>query len=90
MKLFKITSQSVAQARRLAQVHDEARARAQLLRADAIDNFWRGANEVLGSACGYTLASVRRSGQRLGYAMARHHACRSANQSAPVSTIEGN
>lgn len=90
MDFFKISPEAAAQAQCLARLHHEARRQARLLRAEAVDNFWRGANEVLCSTWACTLGSVRRIAQRLGHALVRHRGCRSANPSAPVSTVKGN
>lgn len=52
----------------LSALHDLARRRAQELRREAIDDFWRGAN----AAWAASLATARRSAQRLGHRLARH------------------
>ncbi len=78
MNPFKITPESAAHAQRLARLHDEARARAKALRAEAVDDFWRGVGEVLCSTWAYLLATARRNAQRLGRALARRQARRPA------------
>jgi hypothetical protein len=67
MNFFKISLEAATQAEYLARIHDEARAQARALRAQAIDDFWRGANGLLHG----TYASTCRSARRLGYALAR-------------------
>jgi hypothetical protein len=62
-------------------LHDLARCRAQVLRREAITDFWRGADAVLAA----TLGGAHRSAQRLAYRLARHARERSA--SASTSTL---
>jgi len=50
----------------LARLHDRAREDAEALRAEAIDDFWRGANAAFGA----TLHTAQRSAQRLAYRLA--------------------
>ncbi len=76
MNPFKISPEAAAQAQCLARLHAEARAQARLLRAQAIDDFWRGANEVLFHTFDSAYAGTRRSAQRLGHALARQRARR--------------
>ncbi len=52
----------------LAALHDQALRRAQELRREAVDDFWRGADAI----CSAGLARARRSAQRLAYGLARH------------------
>lgn len=63
----------------LSRLHDLARRRAQELRREAIDDFWRGAD----AAWAATLDSARRSAQRLAHRLARREQRRSAHASAP-------
>ena len=51
-------------------IHQLALARAQALRDEAIDDFWRGANAMVVRSS----ASAYRSAQRLAYALARRKA----------------
>lgn len=88
MNPFKITPQAAAQAQRLAQFHDEARTQARLLRTQAIDDFWRGANAVLRRTCASTYASARRSAQRLGHALARQWFVAGREVSAATAWLE--
>ena len=88
MNFFKVTPESAAQAERLAQIHDEARAQARLLRAQAIDDFWRGASDWLRSICANAYASTCRSAQRLGDALARKPVRHQPNPADPVPTSE--
>lgn len=54
--------------RELNRLHEQARQRAQELRSAAIGDFWRGADAVWDT----TLASARRSAERLARRLARH------------------
>jgi hypothetical protein len=54
--------------RDLNRLHDRAHAEALALRAQAMDDFWRGADALLGSAA----QRVERSARRLGQAWRRH------------------
>lgn len=58
-------------------LHDLACRRAQVLRREAITDFWRGADAVLAA----TLGGAHRSAQRLAYRLARHARGRSASTS---------
>ena len=49
-------------------LHAQARRRAQELRREAMDDFWRGANAVWTQG----VDSARRSAQRLSLSLARH------------------
>jgi hypothetical protein len=60
--------------RRIAALHDQARVRAEQLRREAIDDFWRGGNAVVGGA----LAAAQRSAQRWAARLQRHKALRAA------------
>lgn len=51
----------------LARLHDRAREDAEALRAEAIDDFWRGANAAFAA----TLDTAQRSAQRLAHRLAR-------------------
>lgn len=84
MTLFKISPEAAAQAQCLARLHDEARAQARLLRAQAVDDFWRGANEVLCRTFDSAYAGTCRSARRLGHALARQRA-RSQSELNPPS-----
>ncbi len=50
----------------LARLHDRAREDAEALRAEAMDDFWRGANAAFGA----TLHTAQRSAQRLAHRLA--------------------
>ena len=54
--------------RELNRLHQQARHRAQELRSAAIGDFWRGGD----AAWETTLASARRSAERLARRLARH------------------
>ena len=71
----------------LNRLRDLARQRAQELRTEAIDDFWRGAD----AAWAATLNGARRSAQRLAHRLARHAQARQAQrQAAPsVHHLEG-
>lgn len=56
-------------AKELSALHDLARRRAQELRREAIGDFWRGADAVWAAS----LATTRRSAERLAYRL-EHHA----------------
>lgn len=86
MNFFKIIPEAATQAQRLAQLHDEARAQARLLCAQAIDDFWHGVSDWLRSTRANTYASTRRSTQRMGDALALQRAGRQSNRYVPVST----
>ncbi len=49
-------------------LHDQALRRAQELRREAVDDFWRGTDAAWSAG----LATARRSAQRLAYRLARH------------------
>lgn len=51
-----------------AALHDQALRRAQVLRREAVGDFWRGADAIWSAG----LASARRSAQRLAHSLARH------------------
>jgi len=63
----------------LNRLHDLARRRAQALRQEAMDDFWRGANAMLALTAGATGRSARRLAQRL----ARH----ARGRLAPVESM---
>ena len=86
MNFFKINPESATQAQRLARLHDEARAQAGMVRAQAIDDFWRGVIDWLRSICANTYANTRRSARRLSDALARQRARRQSAPSDRVST----
>ena len=71
----------------LNRLHDLARQRAQELRSEAIDDFWRGAD----AAWAATLNGARRSAQRLAHRLARHAQARQAQRKAASSAqhLEG-
>jgi len=71
----------------LNRLHDLARQRAAQLRAQAIDDFWRGAD----AAWAATLTGARRSAQRLAHRLAHHARARQAqHQAAPSARqLEG-
>jgi hypothetical protein len=52
----------------LNRLHDQAHAEALALRAQAMDDFWRGADALLAGAAG----RVERSARRFGHAWRRH------------------
>ena len=52
----------------LAALREQALRRAQVLRREAVDDFWRGADAVWAAG----LATARRSAQRLAHSWARH------------------
>ncbi len=64
-----------------AALHDQARRRAEVLRREAMDDFWRGADAVWSAG----LATAKRSAQRLAHSLARHGRARQA----PSSRLEG-
>ncbi len=51
----------------LNRLHDAARADAERLRREAIDDFWRGADAVLATAA----TGARRAAERLAYRLQR-------------------
>ncbi|MCW5635608.1 MAG: hypothetical protein KIT17_19880 [Rubrivivax sp.] len=51
----------------LSRLHDEARQQALRLRREAMDDFWRGANGLLGGAA----LAAQRAAQRLAYRLQR-------------------
>lgn len=55
---------------RLNQLHDRARAEAEALRREALDDLWRGANAALATAGLQALRATR----RLAYRLQRHRA----------------
>ena len=62
----------------LAALHDEALRRAQELRREAVDDFWRGADAVWSAG----LATARRRAQRLAHSLSRHAQRRRAQSQA--------
>ena len=60
----------------LARLHDRAREDAEALRAEAIDDFWRGANAAFVA----TLNTAQRSAERLAHRLARRRAVGRARQ----------
>ena len=56
-------------------LHAAARRRAEDLRREAIDDFWRGSNALLSN----TMARARRSAERLRARLTRHAHLRSAS-----------
>lgn len=60
-------------------LHDLARRRALELRREAIGDFWRGADAVWAAS----LATTRRSAQRLAHRLARHAQLREAQPERP-------
>ena len=65
----------------LNRLYDEARRRARQLRGEAIDDFWRGANEVLRAR----LSSAQRATMRLAHRLQRHQQLRAATPSDPAT-----
>lgn len=57
-----------SQHRPVPSLQEQALRRAQELRSEAIDDFWRGAD----AAWAATLGGARRSAQRLAHALGRH------------------
>lgn len=49
----------------VAELHDRARAEAEALRREALDDFWRGANAALSTAGAQALRAARRLAHRL-------------------------
>ncbi len=64
-----------------ARLHDLAKGEAVRLRDVAVDDFWRGADAMLGT----TADSARRSAQRLAYRLARRARERQPSAAAPAS-----
>ncbi|MDP2064364.1 MAG: hypothetical protein Q8K38_00120 [Burkholderiaceae bacterium] len=64
--LNRLTALDAVQPDTLARLHDRARENAEALRAEAIDDFWRGANAALAA----TLGTAQRSAQRLAHRLA--------------------
>lgn len=64
-----------------ARLHDLAKSEALRLRDEAVGDFWRGADAVLGT----TADNARRSAQRLAYRLARRARERSPSAATPVS-----
>jgi len=71
----------------LNRLHELARQRAQQLRGEAVDDFWRGAD----AAWAATLNGARRSAQRLAHRLAHHAQARQAQRKAGSSAqhLEG-
>lgn len=71
----------------LNRLHELARQRAQELRSEAIDDFWRGAD----AAWAATLNGARRSAQRLAHRLAHHAQTPQARRKAGSSAqhLEG-
>lgn len=65
----------------LYSLHEQACRRARALRREAVGDFWRGAD----AAWSASLATARRSAQRLAHSLARHVRLRQA----PPSRLEG-
>lgn len=59
---------------RLDRLHEAARIEAERLRREALADFWRGADALLTDS----LASARRSAERLAARLTRHAALRAA------------
>ena len=59
----------------LDRLHAAARRRAEDLRREAIDDFWRGSNALLSN----TMTRARRSAERLAARLTRHAHLRSAS-----------
>ena len=68
----------------LGRLHALARHRAEELRREAIDDFWRGAD----AAWAATLGSARRSAQRLAHRLERHAQAR-RKAAGPARRLEG-
>jgi hypothetical protein len=66
----------------LARLHDEARARAHALRAEAMQDFWRHADHLLAHVAG----QAARSASRLAARLARHRAHRHGSAGAAAAT----
>jgi len=64
-------------AAQLALLHDEARERAQALRAEAMDNFWRGVGDAV--------AMSGRAAARLAHRLQRHIGSRHLDIALPRS-----
>ena len=64
----------------LNRLHDRARAEALALRAQAMDDVWRGADALLGSA----VQRVERSARRLNQAWRRHRHAGNAIAGTPA------
>lgn len=65
-----------------ARLHDLAKGEAVRLRDEAVGDFWRGADAMLGT----TADSARRSAQRLAYRLARRARGRAASRPTTQST----
>ncbi len=66
-----------------ARLHDLAKCEAVRLRDQAVGDFWRGADAMLGT----TADTARRSAQRLAYRLARRARQRSAVTVTPASGV---
>ena len=66
-----------------ARLHDLAKGEAVRLRGEAVGDFWRGADAVLGT----TADTARRSAQRLAYRLARRARERSVGTATPASGV---
>ncbi|UUZ62086.1 hypothetical protein LP417_17420 [Polaromonas sp. P1-6] len=66
-------------------LHDLARRRAQVLRREAITDFWRGADAVLAATLGGAHRSAQRLVDSLVQRLARHERGRSASTSTLAS-----
>lgn len=64
-------------------LHDLAKCEALRLRDEAVDDFWRGADAMLGT----TADRARRSAQRLAYRLARRGRERSVGTATPASGV---
>lgn len=69
----------------LTALHAEALRRSQLLRREAIDDFWRGADAALAA----TVAGACRSAQRLAHRLARHARTRTQADVLPCTHPDG-
>lgn len=69
----------------LTALHAEALRRAKLLRREAINDFWRGADAALAA----TVAGAYRSAQRLAYRLAHHARTRTQADVVPCAHHDG-
>jgi hypothetical protein len=65
----------------ISRLHDAARARAEALRREAIDDFWRGANAVLSTA----FTDANRAAARLAARLRQHAKLRASAGRAGVA-----
>lgn len=74
--------QDLPDAATLARLHDQAKAEANRLRSEAVDDFWRGADAIWQRGLHSGEALAQRSAARLRASLVRH--ARSRNASAGI------